>query len=303
MILLLGLFLFPFSNAQNVGLIYYQQNETYPVVMWHGMGDTCCNPLSLGSIQRLIEKHVPGIYVHSLEIGSGFIEDMENGFFMNSNDQIALACKKIAADPKLRRGYHAMGFSQGGQFLRAVAQRCPNPPMINLISFGGQHQGVYGFPRCPGDNSTLCDIVRKLLNLGAYTSFVQHNLVQAQYWHDPLNEELYRNKSIFLADINQENIKNPKYKENLTKLKNFVMVMFADDTMVDPKESEWFGYYVPGQSEKLVTLQESQLYKEDWLGLKQMDKNKKLHFLSSPGNHLQFSEQWFIDNILNKFVK
>lgn len=26
---------------------------------------------------------------------------------------------------------------------RAVAQRCPNPPMLNLISFGGQHQGNY----------------------------------------------------------------------------------------------------------------------------------------------------------------
>ena len=26
-------------------------------------------------------------------------------------------------------------------YSRAVAQRCPYPPMINLISFGGQHQG------------------------------------------------------------------------------------------------------------------------------------------------------------------
>ena len=24
---------------------------------------------------------------------------------------------------------------------RAIAQRCPSPPMLNLISFGGQHQG------------------------------------------------------------------------------------------------------------------------------------------------------------------
>lgn len=24
---------------------------------------------------------------------------------------------------------------------RAVAQRCPSPPMLNLISVGGQHQG------------------------------------------------------------------------------------------------------------------------------------------------------------------
>ena len=39
--------------------------------------------------------------------------------------------------------YNALGFSQGGQFLRAVAQRCPQG-MKNLITFGGQHQGVYG---------------------------------------------------------------------------------------------------------------------------------------------------------------
>lgn len=39
--------------------------------------------------------------------------------------------------------YNAIGFSQGSQFLRAVAQRCPQG-MRKLISFGGQHQGVYG---------------------------------------------------------------------------------------------------------------------------------------------------------------
>ena len=40
----------------------------------------------------------------------------------------------------LQNGYHAMGFSQGGQFLRAVAQKCPQG-MKTLVSFGGQHQG------------------------------------------------------------------------------------------------------------------------------------------------------------------
>lgn len=28
------------------------------------------------------------------------------------------------------------------KYSRAVAQKCPNPPMLNLISFGGQHQGL-----------------------------------------------------------------------------------------------------------------------------------------------------------------
>lgn len=85
-----------------------------------------------------------------------------------------------------------------------MAQRCPYPPVRNLISIGGQHQGVYGFPRCPDSLSKICDEVRSLLNIGAYEKFVQKILVQAQYWHDPLNEKLYREKSLFLADINQE---------------------------------------------------------------------------------------------------
>lgn len=33
------------------------------------------------------------------------------------------------------------------------------------------------------------------------------SLVQAQYWHDPLNDELYKKHSLFLADINQERVR------------------------------------------------------------------------------------------------
>lgn len=32
------------------------------------------------------------------------------------------------------------------------------------------------------------------------------SLVQAQYWHDPLNDDLYKKRSLFLADINQERV-------------------------------------------------------------------------------------------------
>ena len=37
-------------------------------------GDSCCNPLSMGSIKSLIEKEIPGVYVRSLEIGSNVVE-------------------------------------------------------------------------------------------------------------------------------------------------------------------------------------------------------------------------------------
>jgi len=40
------------------------------------------------------------------------------------NDQVAEACETLAADPQLADGFNAVGFSQGGQFLRALVQRC-----------------------------------------------------------------------------------------------------------------------------------------------------------------------------------
>ena len=89
-------------------------------------------------------------------------------------------CEMIANDPALQNGFNAIGFSQGGQFLRAVAQRCPTPRMRNLITVGSQHQGVFGFPNCPGEINFYCDIVRDLLNYGVYTDAVQAFLVQVE---------------------------------------------------------------------------------------------------------------------------
>uniref|UniRef100_G3NDR8 Palmitoyl-protein thioesterase 1 n=2 Tax=Gasterosteus aculeatus aculeatus TaxID=481459 RepID=G3NDR8_GASAC len=278
--------------------VHKSNNGTVPLVLWHGMGDSCCNPLSMGAIKKMIEEEISGIYVISLMIGKNVVQDTENGFFMDVNEQVSMVCSQLAQDPKLKGGYNAMGFSQGGQFLRAVAQRCPSPPMKNLISVGGQHQGVYGLPKCPGESSHVCDMIRKALNSGAYTDLVQKHLVQAQYWHDPLNEDLYKTHSLFLADINQEKAVNETYRKNLQSLEKFVMVKFLQDSVVDPVDTEWFGFLKTGQAKETETLQESVLYKEDRLGLAAMDKVGKLAFLSSEGDHLQFTREWFTENLL-----
>lgn len=53
-------------------------------------------------------------------------------------------------------------------YRRALAQRCPKPPMLNLVSIGGQHQGVFGLPHCLYQDHKWCEYVRELLNHGAY---------------------------------------------------------------------------------------------------------------------------------------
>lgn len=89
---------------------------------------------------------------------------------------------------------------------------------------------------------------------------MQNNFVQAEYWHNPLDETTYINKNIFLADINNERSTNYDYRKNLMKLRNFVMVMFEEDSMVIPKESSWFAFYTPGQDVNITKLEDSVLY-------------------------------------------
>uniref|UniRef100_A0ABI8AJF3 palmitoyl-CoA hydrolase n=1 Tax=Felis catus TaxID=9685 RepID=A0ABI8AJF3_FELCA len=172
-----------------------------------------------------------------------------------------------------------------------------DPPVpLPLVIWHGM--GVYGLPRCPGESSHICDLIRKTLNVGAYNKAVQERLVQAEYWHDPIKEDMYRNHSIFLADINQERGVNESYKRNLMALKKFVMVKFLNDSIVDPVDSEWFGFYRSGQAKETIPLQETTLYTQDRLGLKKMDDAGQLVFLAVEGDHLQLSEAWFYAHII-----
>lgn len=76
------------------------------------------------------------------------------------------------------------------------------------------------------------------------------------------------------------------------------MVKFSNDSMVEPVASEWFGYYKPGQDKEVQSLEESDFYLNDKLGMKQMKADGKLVFLENEGNHLQFTKEWFIQNII-----
>jgi len=68
----------------------------------------------------------------------------------------------------------------------------------------------------------------------------------------------------------------------------FVMYLFEDDETVVPKETGWFAE-VNGTS--VTGLRERKIYKEDWLGLKALDKKGALIFKTTPGKHMSLSEK------------
>jgi len=268
-----------------------------PTVLWHGMGDTCCFSFSMGAVKDSIEQSIPGVYVSSIMIGSNIVEDEAYGFLGDVSSEVSDVCSQLKSDPQLQNGFNAVGFSQGGQFLRAYVERCNDPPVYNLITMGGQHQGVADIPECTSVNSTICSLVEELLALGAYNSLVQELVIQAQYFHDPLEPNEYLTYNTFLPDINSDITINTTYKENIMKLNNLVLVMFAEDTVVVPKESSWFGFFPDNDLSKIIPYNQTQLYIEDRIGLKSLDEAGKLKFDSCPGNHMKFTMDWFNQHV------
>jgi palmitoyl-protein thioesterase len=64
----------------------------------------------------------------SINTGSGDMQltDFASGFLGNANEHILKACETLKAHPDLQQatGINLVGFSQGGQFARALVQRC-----------------------------------------------------------------------------------------------------------------------------------------------------------------------------------
>ncbi|GMS90856.1 hypothetical protein PENTCL1PPCAC_13031, partial [Pristionchus entomophagus] len=274
----------------------YSAGTPTPVVIWHGMGDTCCQSDSMHGLVQRVKDMIPGVYVYSVALDKDPEEDRHMSYVANMNEQVQRVCDWIAADPKLQNGYNAMGASQGSQFLRAVAQRCPYPRMKSLMTFGGQHQGVYGWPGCYGDTPE-CDDLRFVFDGMAYVPYLQNTIVQAQYYHDPDDEELYRNGSIFIAEINNEVEMNLSYKTNLLKLDHLILIVFDQDTTVIPRESSWFGFYKEKDIDTIIPYNESKLYIEDRIGLRTLDESGRLHFYTMQGGHMAYD--W---NLLKQLI-
>jgi palmitoyl-protein thioesterase len=269
-----------------------------PVVLMHGLNQ---DHGSLRQLVRWLGEALPGVYVRNLEVGGGRMDS----YFVELNKQVSAICAALASEPALAGGFNAIGLNQGALLMRAYIQRCNSPPVHAYISIGGPQCGVISVPQ-PHD--MLADA---LLQNGAYgiagtdpdRADAQGLLSVSQYWRDPYRLDAYLNRSSFLADINNERAhKSGGYKRQLLRLASFVLLMFEQDAHVVPRESCIFSCLAPQSSRRLVPLMRSELFEEDWLGLRALHETGRLHLLRKPGEHLQFNRSFFQHAIVAPFL-
>ncbi|KAI5920632.1 palmitoyl-protein thioesterase precursor [Camillea tinctor] len=277
-----------------------EDDTPLPVVIWHGLGDNYAAE-GLQGVGEVIQKVNPGTFVYYIRLDDSASSDRTATFYGNVTEQIAKVCADLASHPILSTApaIDAVGFSQGGQFLRGYIERCNAPPVRSLVTFGSQHNGIVDYRTC-ASSDWLCKGAMALLHGNTWSGWVQGRLVPAQYFRDPADLGDYLARSNFLADINNEReAKNATYARNLARLDNFVMYVFGDDTTVVPKETGWFEDVADG---KRTPLRERPLYTEDWIGLRELDRKGALQFKTIAGaEHMDIPDGVIAESVAELF--
>jgi len=203
------------------------------IVLTHGMGDTCCDPLSLGKIERVIERRSDAddtlkTKVISIKFGRNSMRDFISGFIgdafslvkdfgcaqlRNAKEEMMMMHRDFDSTEKKNDDKVEtilLGFSQGGVFARAMVETCEDE--VNaLITFGAPHSGVWKFPGCDKMANALsrkwCEYSRKVASKAAYSKMLKSKSVQASYFRDVSDAkrfEQYVRSGSLLSVINGE---------------------------------------------------------------------------------------------------
>lgn len=222
-----------------------------------------------------------------IEVGSG----IRSSWFTSLTTQVDEVCETIKAMPELQSGYNLVGLSQGNVIGRGVIQWCEDgPPVNNMVSLGGPHAGTASVPYC-GSNF-FCTLADWMMELGIYSTYVQNHLGPAGYVKIPTDLKAYYKGCKFLPRLNNEleDSRNTTYTERFTSLNQLVLIMFAEDNVLIPRETAWFGYYPAGSTNTVLSYNETDLYIDDWIGLKTLDEAGKVTWVSFPRGHLHINE-------------
>lgn len=281
------LLLLLFSNmvfSENVTI-----EENYPTVLMHGV---LANKDNLNELKEMLEMNF-NIKVYNLELGNGD----QYSLYTPMKTQLSDLCNLIYSMDELKNGFNFIGMSQGGLLARGYVEYCNLYRVNNLITLVSPNAGVFY------KNNIFNNIFNNI-----YEPNKQEELSIADYWRDPYRYELYKTNSTYLAELNAEtntetNTEN-SIKTRLDVVNNFAMIWSTQDEVIEPPESAKFSmYFVDNDELKLFDLTDTKLYKEDFLGLKTMNEQNRLHFYETNCLHSEHRKPECFDKLKHIFKK
>ncbi|KAF6149921.1 hypothetical protein GIB67_008642 [Kingdonia uniflora] len=239
-------------------LVSIPTSAAFPFVLLHGLGGQCAE--FFYSSFTYFSSFTSGSKGYCIEIGNG----VADSYTMPLNEQAKIACDKVKQIDELKDGYNIVGISQ----------------VNNYISLGGPQAGIISF-------------CMPLFHM-------QEHMAPSGYIKVPTDIPGYLKGCKYLPRINNEipDQRNATYKERFSSLKNLVLIMFEEDTIVVPIETAWFGFYPEGSFGQVLPPRQTKLYTEDWIGLRTLDEANKVKFIHLPGIHIGITPEGLIENVV-----
>jgi palmitoyl-protein thioesterase len=208
------------------------------------------------------------------------------------------SCQKIANDKNFAGEFNVIGLSQGGLLARYIAEECDMPGKVrNVVTLGGPHMGVAKVPHCY--DGVMCEIVNLVADKLVYSSWAQDWIAPAGYFRDVNEYTEYEKKSVFLPALNNEHSStaySDLRKDQFSSVNSVLLGMFSEDTMIYPKETAWFQGL--DKNGKVQPLEDSDFYKQDYIGLKALNETGKITWSEIKGDHLQFTTEYIKDTVI-----
>lgn len=257
--------------------------KAYPTVLAHGMGDSCFN-VGFSQLVSLTAERT-GAAAYCIGAGPTIISDSLNSFLTTMDEQLYYFAKQVQANPDLSHGFNAVGLSQGNLIIRAYIHRYNFPPVKNFISIHGPHAGVAAFPRCDPESgssaSKICGLFDSLIGSFAYQPEIQTALAQSNFYRDPFHLSEYNHGCLFLPDILDKADRRPQYGKNLASVSSLNLVMAKRDTMIFPKESEYFGTFKERGFDEVIEAEKMPFF--ETLGLRALDDAQRITRVTTEG--------------------
>ena len=241
----------------------------YPTILIHGIGGDSSDLLAL---QKSLESH--GAVIYNMEIGNGKFDSI----LWNINKQCQVLGENINSLSLKSEKINLLGVSQGGLLARCYVEKYSKfiKPVHSLITYGTPHMGIY-------------------------SSWIE--LKRLEYWKNPFKYQEYLENNDFLAYLNNDrhHVDVKLYKDSILDLDNFVVVWTGLEKVVMPMESTRFEFFNISMADtsgllEIVEFYNSDLYLEDNLGLKELDKSNRLYI----ERYDCFHEEFKLPNCFNR---
>jgi palmitoyl-protein thioesterase len=295
------------------------------IVILHGIGESINSGLTNNFYKDLTQILADeGLNMFYKVIRLGLSDDNTEDQFLSSFTslyfQSDMLCNYVKQNNIWRQLANSnrivlVGCSQGAVLIRGLLRdNCLGSlrsKVDKLITFGGPNSGIFGVPPCSKfhtndeDLMTACYLLEQLyfdttLGPSIFDRLMygpaQTVFSPASYWNDPINP---LQLTTYLAEIDNKLWDEPKNKYLCQLKRGLDLIAFGDDETILPNISAFFGFW-DSNGENPIPYNETDLYENDWIGLKKLDQKNLITFHTIPNeSHMSIPYNFTKNEFLN----